>query len=139
MATTFDYGIFRCLYGFFFGSITYLGMIKIRRKVIAPAWIFSVFEAVTALGCIWFVSGIGDEPLSLLAPLVFSIAVAVFSFERGWISLLLTKRLFQNCGEISYMLYISHAFILVMVGGFSRCYSRRRSISPRCSTTKWIW
>jgi peptidoglycan/LPS O-acetylase OafA/YrhL len=118
--TVYDYAIFRCLYGFFCGAFTCIAMSKIRRLVIAPVWVFSFAEAATSLACIAFVADTGLGPQSMMAPLIFATAVAVFSFEKGWISSLLKKRPFQFFGDLSYTLYISHAFVLVMVGRIFR-------------------
>jgi peptidoglycan/LPS O-acetylase OafA/YrhL len=125
MDSTYDYGIFRCLYGFFCGAITYILTAKIRGKIIAPAWIFSIAEIAILLTCIVFVSNIGMTPSSLISPLIFSIAVTIFSFERGIISLPLTKRPFQFLGDISYTLYISHAFILVLARRIFRVLEKK--------------
>lgn len=125
IATIYDYAMFRCLYGFFCGVITYIAMAKIRHRVIAPSWGFFFVEALTLLACFAFVRNTGMEPQSLLGPLVFSIAVAVFSFEKGWISILLKKPLFQFFGGLSYTLYISHAIVLNIIKGLFRVLQQK--------------
>ena len=112
---TYDYALFRCVYGFFIGSVTYIVVAEVRRTVAGPTWLFVVGEAAIAAGCVTFVYWTGESPPSLAAPLVFAVAVAVFAFERGWLSTVLATRPLRFLGEISYTIYISHAFVLILI------------------------
>lgn len=112
--TIYDYAIFRCLYGFFVGALSYAVAERLRKRLEGPGWLFLSLELAATIACIVFVHSTGTTPLSLAAPLVFAVAVIVFSFEKGWISSrLLQTRPFRYFGEISYAIYISHALALV--------------------------
>lgn len=116
MDTTYQYGYVRCVYGFGMGALTWLFLDRWQR-LLAAGFVqrstVSYVEAVTLLLVIAFVSFAGTGPASLLAPIVFSIAIYVFSFEGGWVSSLLKSRLFLLLGVLSYSIYMNQ----MLVGG----------------------
>jgi peptidoglycan/LPS O-acetylase OafA/YrhL len=97
MASTFDFGIYRGLAGFFAGAL-------LTR---APAAnLGTVGEiAVVALGgaFVWF------GHLTLLSPLVFGVVVYVFAHSNGLLSRTLNTRPALLLGEWSYSIYMVHA------------------------------
>ena len=105
---SYDLGLFRCLYGFLVGYLTYrlwqtVSHIKVRTGLL---------EVVTLIAVFIFVSSVGRTVYSFLAPLVFAVFVFVFAFESGPVSDLMLNRGNQWLGRISYSIYMWQAFII---------------------------
>jgi peptidoglycan/LPS O-acetylase OafA/YrhL len=108
MYATYDFGFFRCLYGFFAGCLVY--GLHSRRTAVLPAMTPIEFGAVilTAL----YLLIIRPNPLSLLTPLVFGAIVYIFAEEGGAVSRLLRRPWPQRLGLYSYSIYMTHYFVL---------------------------
>jgi len=120
MRATFDYGFFRCLYGFFVGVLVrQLGRfdrgVDKRRSIGSTA-----LELALVLLMLLFVSVANARPISLLSPLLFAMAVYVFARERGAVSHLLRTRPFRFAGARSYSIYMTHALVLVTMARIIR-------------------
>jgi peptidoglycan/LPS O-acetylase OafA/YrhL len=118
MNTTWDYGMVRCIAGFFAGVAAYHGYERLDRRdpIRATAWEATAVAAVAA-----FVLLAGDGPdavavASLAAPPVFALAVVVFGAEQGLLSLLLRMPPFRALGRYSFSIYMIHQPLLVLVG-----------------------
>jgi peptidoglycan/LPS O-acetylase OafA/YrhL len=112
METEFDFGFFRCMYGFFVGLLVYCCFRATRdRFTRLPA--ASLFETASLLALFLFVSAADDGPLSMGAPIVFAITIYVFAFEGGVISRILMARPFRFIGARSYSIYMVHFLISV--------------------------
>jgi len=111
--TTYDFGLFRCLYGFTVGHLTYL---IYRTAKAAPSKRFgtAIEVGIVALVC-GFVIAAGRGPLSLAAPLLFGVTVLIFAYERGLVSRMLNWPVFVKLGELSYSIYMVHAFVALMI------------------------
>ena len=109
--TAFDYGIFRCIYGFFVGHLLYRFW-RNRSHDATPALATNatLIEAITLAVVVAFVCAQAPDPgpLSMLAPFVFGGAIYVFSAQAGRISALLLRRPLQNLGLWSYSIYMVH-------------------------------
>jgi hypothetical protein len=106
MNTTWDYGIFRCLYGFFVGHLTYLLWRSGRTRAAfdrSGAW-----EPAAVSLAVIFVWLAGTTMWSLAAPLVFALVVLVFAHERGPVSRLMSARPVALLGAWSYSIYMVH-------------------------------
>lgn len=114
MNSTFDFGFFRCLYGFFLGHLTYrvwkvgYGLSFLKR--------YSIVEIPTVFFVIAFVSFSWMSDLTFFAPIVFALVIWVFTNETGWISRAMNARAFTLLGEWSYSIYMVHALILLLLG-----------------------
>lgn len=117
--------VVRCIFGFSFGVLTY----AIRRRGYFDLskfkkWQGSVIEVAMTGACLAFVGYAGAGPYGLACPLIFAIAVLIFSFERGVVSdLLLTKPLVL-IGTLSYSIYMTHEFILARLINLIKVASR---------------
>jgi len=110
---TFHFGIFRCIIGFFLGSICYRLFLMTREKVIPQA---TLVEIGLMVFIYFFVTYLGAEKLSIVAPIIFALTVYVFSFEQGYVSNLLKGKIFQELGKWSYSIYMIHALIILIMG-----------------------
>jgi hypothetical protein len=104
MNTTWDYGFFRCLYGFFIGYLTY----RLWRSGWAAALLnrrgpWELLSLCLALVFVWMA---GATVWSLAAPFVFALVVLVFAYERGPVSRLMDVRLVALLGTWSYSIYM---------------------------------
>jgi peptidoglycan/LPS O-acetylase OafA/YrhL len=100
MNSTFDYGVFRGLAGFFTGSL--VAHLPLRRLGTAA-------EMAVVLLVAAFVSlGVAQ----ILAPAVFGLAVYVFAGSHGAVSAVLNTRPLVKIGEWSYSIYMTHAAVI---------------------------
>jgi peptidoglycan/LPS O-acetylase OafA/YrhL len=120
MRTTFDYGFFRCLDGFFVGVLVHRLYRSGWRVRIAPAIKPTALEFGVVLAVTAFVSAADARPVSLLSPLIFGVAVYVFALERGAVSRLLLTRPFRAAGAWSYSIYMTQAFLLIVMARIIR-------------------
>jgi hypothetical protein len=114
MSATTDYGFFRSVHGFFLGVVLY----SIRTKIGDLNFRYpTLVEIGAVLALAFYISIFGRGETSLVAAFIFSLAVLIFSYEKGWISRLLGMRPFVLMGLISYSLYMIHSLLLAI---FSR-------------------
>jgi peptidoglycan/LPS O-acetylase OafA/YrhL len=110
MNVTYDYGMLRCMSGFAAGVLTF----KLWQKtahISVPPLVGFVVETVTVLGVFLFVALAGQGAASLLAPLVFSMAVLVFARESALVSTALKAKPLVALGTVSYSIYMVHMFV----------------------------
>ena len=108
MDASYDLGFVRCLYGFLVGHLTY------RLFQVTPkAALDSRFPELAMLIVIGqYVSTAGRGGTSFFAPLVFAAVVFVFAFEAGPVSRLMSNRVNDWLGKVSYSIYMWQAFII---------------------------
>lgn len=113
MNTTFQYGFIRCLFGFSAGALCWhvFQRYQSAAAVRGSPRLWDAAEIAMLIAVAWFVTVAGSSALTLLAPLLFSATILVFSMERGLISRLLQTRVFLLLGVLSYSLYMDHMFI----------------------------
>lgn len=107
---TYSFSLIRCLSGFALGMMAF----DLHKAYAEKSRIIgnSVVEIVTIISVIAFVSLIeGTQSINLLAPLLFTFAVLVFSFEGGIVSRLLMRPLPLMLGVLSYSIYMIHTFV----------------------------
>jgi peptidoglycan/LPS O-acetylase OafA/YrhL len=100
-------GLFRCMAGFFIGSLVYLLFRRKKRRTIeGTSWEIAAVALVVI-----FVTFSDKTPPSLLAPIVFALTVYVFASERGALSSLMKRPLPLLLGRLSFSIYMVHAFV----------------------------
>jgi peptidoglycan/LPS O-acetylase OafA/YrhL len=110
MATEYDWGIIRCVYGFSAGVVSWNVYRRWNDKL--KKWLSGTLAEWGAIALIVaFVSTSGTTLLSVAAPYVFGLAVLVFAFEAGTASAILRLRPLVFLGTISYSIYMTHLFI----------------------------
>jgi peptidoglycan/LPS O-acetylase OafA/YrhL len=118
MATSYDYGFIRCLYGFGVGSLfwwIYKNYLHDKKaSALEEKYKWTAIEAITVINAVMFVHVAGISVISVIAPLVFCMVIYAFIYEAGYISRLLLSKNFVIIGTLSYSIYMIHAFILVV-------------------------
>ncbi|MDB5593926.1 MAG: acyltransferase [Hyphomicrobiales bacterium] len=114
MDVTFQFGLGRCIAGFFVGSLTYLGWLRWKDACRLSPAAFTAAEAFSMVLALSFVWIAGHDSLSFAAPLVFALVVVVFAFEGGALSRWLMARPFQLLGKLSYSIYMT-ALLVAMI------------------------
>lgn len=108
---TFSMSLFRCVYGFGLGVLAHRlhsnGVLRPASPAIAGMAEFAIIAS-----CIVFVSLVASGALTLVAPIMFLLAVLIFSYEAGTVSRLLRVRVLQWLGLLSYSIYMIHTFVL---------------------------
>ena len=114
MRSTFDYGIFRCLAGFFAGALCY----DVLRRWRLPAWPFPTIVEILAVVLLGAWMRCFDTGLAFAAPVVFCLFIVAFVPERGLISRVLCTKPFQFMAELSFSIYMVHAVVLIFALAF---------------------
>lgn len=112
MDVTYDYGIFRCLFGFFVGVFIFLWR---ENNLNLKLFTSSVIEFLLIFTVCLYVTLCGNNQLSLLSPFIFGIAVWFFSYELGLFSKLLKHKYIQFLGVLSFTMYMIHSVILTVI------------------------
>jgi peptidoglycan/LPS O-acetylase OafA/YrhL len=110
LATVYDWGMIRCVYGFAAG-VTAWNVYSKRNAWVERRLSGSVAELCVLALVVAFVSLAGTTVLSLAAPYLFALAVLVFAQERGAASSVLRLPPLVFLGTLSYSIYMTHAFI----------------------------
>lgn len=107
--TTHDFGMFRCLYGFFLGCFVY----EVRRR--HPVVMGTRVETLALVTLVIFLLSTGRDATSLAAPVIFALLVYVFAAEQGAISRALHAKPAQSLGLWSYSIYIVHMLVYALL------------------------
>ncbi|MGN6149177.1 MAG: acyltransferase family protein, partial [Rhizomicrobium sp.] len=112
MRETFDWGIARCIYGFFLGSLTYEAwsrgwFAKLRGSA------FEISVLVFAVTYLIFIPG--DRSLEYLAPPVFAVFTLVFANDAGMASRVMFGKSLQSLGQWSYAIYLVQMLVIVLM------------------------
>lgn len=102
-ASTYDFGLFRGLAGFFAGAL----LTRLPRARVG----FGAEVAVSALLVVFVWMG----ELLFLAPFVFALSVYIFAWSDGPISRVLQLRPFVLLGDWSYSTYMVHTLIAAVI------------------------
>ena len=116
MNTTYDYGLFRCLYGLFVGHLVFRiwnnGAVPLRHATAAEIGVIAAAFALVAV--------LGNTPWAFASPLLFGVAVWVFAQEKGAVSRVMKSRPIVLLGTWSYSIYMVHAVVVVFMNrGFA--------------------
>jgi peptidoglycan/LPS O-acetylase OafA/YrhL len=106
---SFDLGVVRCLYGFSLGVLVW--RLRGESDWRPPVWLATLAEILLVAAVIGFASLVWGGARTLLAPILFAAAVAVFADDAGLVSRLLRLRPFALLGTLSYGIYMVHPFV----------------------------
>lgn len=108
MGSTYDFGLFRGLAGFFTGVL--LARLPVRNFQ-PRAEIPTVF---LALLFVWM------GKFSILAPAVFGLVVYVFAGARGSVAQFMQRRPLEKLGEWSYSIYMVHSIFVAVIWAMAK-------------------
>ena len=111
LAATYDFGLFRCIAGFFCGYLVRQLLDQAAGKPPAA----SLLELGAVLSVVLFVIHAGDKDLQFAGPFLFAMTVFVFAFEAGLLSAVLKSAPCLFLGRISYSIYMVHALVLTLL------------------------
>lgn len=106
MDSTFDYGLWRCLAGFFMGHLVWRAH-RATAAALAPAgprW--TAIEIATVVGVFAWLALSHERWFAYATPLVMGLVVFVFAAERGTVSRVLSGRAGLALGAWSYSIYL---------------------------------
>lgn len=106
----FDYGIFRCIAGFFIGHIVFRLVRAVPVSLPQP----TLIEVIGLAAMVLFVVRAGHTPLEYFAPFVFGVIVWIFALERGAVSHVLKSRALAALGLVSYSIYMVHSLVIAV-------------------------
>ena len=116
MDVTHDFGVVRCIAGFFAGVCTY----RVWQRYFMERSLWPGAEWAATAGAVAFVILAGETRLALGAPFVFSLVVLAFAAEGGTLSRLLSAAPFKAAGRWSYSIYMVHSTIIFMFFNLAR-------------------
>ena len=132
MNTTFDYGVFRCLYGFALGIVCFEIHTRFDWTALMGSKLArSLVEATATAVVVLAVAGLGEQNrLTVAVPILFGAVVLVFARESGTVSRVLLCRPWQTIGTLSYSIYMVHALVQVTLRavGFAIQHVTHRSV-----------
>jgi peptidoglycan/LPS O-acetylase OafA/YrhL len=118
MDTTYEWGLVRCLFGFTLG----VACCRVHHHWPQPqhaagtsAGLMTVLECLAMAVVVGFVAVAGTSVWSFFAPFVFALAVLVFSHEGGLLSQVLRLPLLRWLGKLSYSIYLTHFFFVLVL------------------------
>jgi peptidoglycan/LPS O-acetylase OafA/YrhL len=126
MDVTYNFGLVRCLYGFFAGVLVHRLLAAQTGRGLALGT-GTELAAVAAAGT--FVAVAHDTRWEFFSPVVFAGVIVVFAAARGVVTTLLETRPFQRLGAWSYSVYMIHLFILGII------HTASRLLGPRLERT----
>lgn len=109
MDVTYDWGVPRALLGFVIGTVVY----ALTERFAEPPWLRvpgagTLAELLALAVSLAFVVTQGGARASILAPVIFAVAVFVFAFEGGHLSRLFAGSPMRQLGLWSYSIYMLH-------------------------------
>jgi peptidoglycan/LPS O-acetylase OafA/YrhL len=108
MSSTFDNGIFRCLYGFMLGALTREVWERWKWR---PGTIIEIAIVLLVLCAVMFLPG--GAPAVIVTP-IFAFVVWAFASADGSVSAALRRSVFQKLGAWSYSIYMVHSLIALI-------------------------
>lgn len=111
---TFDFGILRCIGSFVLGIFTSM----IRKPSEKLGGFLQVAALIMVVGLFAMVNVFAYAMFA--APVIFALLIYSLSPDRGFLSALFSRKIFQMLGERSYSIYLLHPIILMILGAALR-------------------
>lgn len=126
MRSTFDYGIFRCLAGFFAGTLCY----EVAERWPMPRVRYPTLLEIAAVALVgvWLSFAVSTRA-GYAAPAVFALFVLAFLGEGGRLSRLLRTRVMQVLADLSFSIYMVHALVLTALLALAHALGKAKGLS----------
>lgn len=112
----YKYSFIRGFIGFYFGIIIYLIrhlLLNVLNK--ASKILGHLFEILILIIVIYIICYVGYfKNYFFIIHMAFGLLILVFSMEKGIISELLKRHLFQKLGQWSYSIYLNHTLMIIL-------------------------
>lgn len=123
----FGWAPFRAIFLFLSGYYAFLAYSRVKHSRLPFP---SLVEAALVLAIIVTMSLSASTPgVSFVLDALFIISIVVFALQRGVFSRLLQKKFFQLLGVRSYSIYITHIFVLSVLGTTIRAIEKIAGVS----------
>jgi peptidoglycan/LPS O-acetylase OafA/YrhL len=113
-------GLVQCIFGFFAGNLTYELYLKLRDTRILEGTAPELLATAIMLLLFWF-----KPHYTGFNILGFSLAILLFSFERGTVAKLLRVRPLLFLGKLSYSIYLVHFIVFSVIFAGARILQGR--------------
>jgi peptidoglycan/LPS O-acetylase OafA/YrhL len=112
---TYDYGLFRCFFGFFCGVLTWRlwtasPLVLTGRRALATG-----LEVFATAGVFAYIALLGGAPFGYAGPLIFSAFIWLYASEQGAVTRGMAFAPLVRLGEMSYSIYLVHFPIIVAI------------------------
>jgi peptidoglycan/LPS O-acetylase OafA/YrhL len=112
MRETFDWGIARCFYGFFLGSLTY--------EAWSHGWFTWLRGNIVEIGMLvltlaYLIIIPGNRPLENFAPPVFALFVLAFADDLGIAARVMSGAMLEKLGQWSYAIYLVQMLVIALM------------------------
>ncbi|MGU7779925.1 acyltransferase family protein [Burkholderia sp. PU8-34] len=114
LSMTYDYGLARCIAGFFIGTL--IAAFRDRPAVVAFTRPLTQMLALALVVILIWASGVLNA-LALLSPLAFAVLVAALSSDNGPVARLFSRSGFRWLGAMSYAVYLAHDMFRSLLHG----------------------
>ncbi|MGE7371168.1 acyltransferase family protein [Neorhizobium sp. NPDC001467] len=108
-------GLVQCIFGFFAGHLTYELHLRLRRNAAVQGTVAELAATAIMLLLFWF-----KPHYTTFNILGFSVAILLFSYERGTVAKLLRIRPLLFLGKLSYSIYLVHFFVFAVLFAIAR-------------------
>jgi peptidoglycan/LPS O-acetylase OafA/YrhL len=115
LAATYDFGVFRCFYGFFVGVLTFSVWKAAPLKLSSHPRVAAAVEVGATLGVFAYIALIGGPPFGFAGPLVFALFIWIYAAEQGPVTRVFSCKPLVWLGEISYSIYLVHYLIIIVI------------------------
>lgn len=112
ISMTYDYGWFRCVYGFFLGALLPPFVPRLRRLPAKLLGAFQVAALVAAVTAIWTAHLV--PRLTFAYPALFALLVLAVATDSGPVARWLARPSLQWLGKVSYSTYMVHVTVGVV-------------------------
>jgi len=119
----FGWSVFRALFFFLVGSLTFRTWEMCRDKTLPAATAIELLMVLIIGAAIVWRQWVPFHTLTFA--LIYAGAIMIFSFQSGLVSRLLCTRFFQMIGARSYSIYLLHILVLSILGSILRIVARK--------------
>jgi peptidoglycan/LPS O-acetylase OafA/YrhL len=112
---TYDFGLFRCFFGFFCGALVWRVWKAAPRLLENRRALATGLELFATIGVFAYIAFLGGAPFGYAGPLVFSAFIWIYACEQGAVTRGIAFPPLVRLGEISYSIYLVHFPIIIVL------------------------